>query len=73
MTTSFLDVRKDTKANSLTIPPLLIVCSDSHFRNEINKHKDPDGIRVFHPEPQISVHEDRRTDIFTEDVMCVDN
>ena len=58
MTTNFLDVRKDDRAISLTVPPL---------------HEDPDGTRVFLPVPQIFVREDRRTDLFAEDVTCADN
>jgi len=72
-TISFLDVMKDAKAISLSIPPLPIASSDSRLRKEISKHEDPDGTGEFLQALQISVHEDRRTDLFVEDVTCVDN
>ena len=73
MTTSFLDVRKDGKAISLIVPFLQIVNSDSHFRNEILRHEDQDGMLVFLQVPQIFIHEDEKIDHFAEDVTCVDN
>ena len=73
MTTSFLDVTKDAKEISLTVPPLPIVSSDSCFRNEISKHEDLDGTQVFLPVLQILAQEDRRIDLSEEDAMCVDD
>ena len=70
---SFLDVRKDDRAISLTVPPLQIASLDSRYRNAISKHEDTDGTRVFPQVPQIFVYEDRRIDLFVDDVMCVDN
>jgi len=72
-TPSFLDVTKDAKAVSLTVPPLPIVSSDSRFRNEISKSQILDGTPVFLPVLQILAQEDRRIDLFEEDVMCVDD
>jgi len=70
---SFLDVRKDDREISLIVPPLQIVSSDSRFRKRISKHEDPDGTREFLQVLRILVLEDRRTDHFVEDAMCVDD
>jgi len=72
MTTSLLDGTKDAKATSIIVPLPLIVNSDSRFRNEINRHEDPDGTQEFLLVPQILAQEDRKIHLSVEDVMCVD-
>jgi len=51
--------------------------ADSQFRQPLQERdqqvRGSSGTRVFLQMPQILVHEDRRTDLYAEDVTCVDN